>query len=327
MKSIFDWVFKRKAPAPPPLNQSAPEPQLRKREKKAVEKLNPESIEMQSPKIDGQRVQVLSKYFANCESLQCNICLDFIVSCRTAVCGHSFCEECITECLLRKKECPGCRRDIRKWPIEKSEQIDEAVKVVCESRSAQKRVRKAQMKDDQFYVSEEDEFAKLEHRLQRHSEWKAKHVVTKCMPGQKVDVLDTEHIWCTAQIELKIQAMDQNDPIVLVHYDGWSRKYDEFLLLNSKRIAPLGCYTSRDDIPRYRMCQNRDVLMNFAHVIHNPREHQEQLVNAPQQEVPVMAAPDEEDSQGEDDYEGDESQSDVQDDLQGAHVFRENPGL
>ena len=147
MKSLLDWVFKRKAPEQP-VNQSVPEPKLRKRDKKAAEKLNPESLGDQSPQPHRQQIESLSKYFANCESLQCNICLDFIVSCRTAVCGHSFCEECITECLLRKKECPGCRRDIRKWPIEQSDQIDEAVKIVCESRSAQKRIRKAQWKDE-----------------------------------------------------------------------------------------------------------------------------------------------------------------------------------
>ncbi len=40
------------------------------------------------------------------DSIQCCICMDFIISCRTSVCGHSFCEECINESLLRKRECP-----------------------------------------------------------------------------------------------------------------------------------------------------------------------------------------------------------------------------
>lgn len=89
-------------------------------------------------------------------------------------------------------------------------------------------------------------------------------------PGEKLDVLDTEHIWCTAIVELKIQASQQTTPLLLVHYDGWSRKYDEYLLLTSKRIAPNGLYTTRTDIPRYRMC-NDNMPLNFAHVIYNPR--------------------------------------------------------
>ena len=95
---------------------------MRKRDKKAAEKLNPEDESQKNviAQFDQTQMQLLSKQLTNCDSLQCNICLDFIVSCRTAVCGHSFCEECITECLLRRKECPGCRRDIRRWPIEKS---------------------------------------------------------------------------------------------------------------------------------------------------------------------------------------------------------------
>lgn len=51
------------------------------------------------------------------DCLQCPICLDMIVCARTAVCGHSYCDECITESLLRSKHCPNCRKDIRKWSL------------------------------------------------------------------------------------------------------------------------------------------------------------------------------------------------------------------
>jgi hypothetical protein len=200
-------------------------------------------------------LQLLTQNFSKSDSLQCSICMDYIVSCRTAVCGHSFCEYCITECLLRKKECPCCRKDIRKWVLQKSEQIDQAVKTVAETKSKQRQIRK----QEDAHSSEsagEDECKKLNDRLTEHQKWKAKHILESIKPGQRIDVLDTEHIWCNAQVELKIQAEAHDSPLLLVHYDGWSRKYDEFLLLNSKRIAPDGCYTKRDDIPRYRMCQN-----------------------------------------------------------------------
>lgn len=71
----------------------------------------------------------LAKSFAQLDGLTCSICMDYIISCRTAVCGHSFCEECINESLIRKKECPHCRKDIRKLVLQKSEIIDNAVKM------------------------------------------------------------------------------------------------------------------------------------------------------------------------------------------------------
>ena len=48
---------------------------------------------------------------------------------------------------------------------------------------------------------------------------------------------------------------------------GWSRKYDEYMYLNSRRIAPFGLYTSRSDIPRYQTYGNPRGGHNFAHVV------------------------------------------------------------
>ena len=62
--------------------------------------------------------------FRNVECLQCSICMDLIVACKTAVCGHSFCEECINESLLRRRECPNCRQDIRKQLLQNNSVID-----------------------------------------------------------------------------------------------------------------------------------------------------------------------------------------------------------
>ena len=61
--------------------------------------------------------------------------MDFILSCRTAVCGHAFCHECIDESLIRKKECPICRKDVRKWGVSCSEVVDDAVKMLISCRS------------------------------------------------------------------------------------------------------------------------------------------------------------------------------------------------
>ena len=46
---------------------------------------------------------VVHSSMKNVEDLNCSICLDYIVGCKVAVCGHSFCENCIAEWLLRRK--------------------------------------------------------------------------------------------------------------------------------------------------------------------------------------------------------------------------------
>lgn len=52
--------------------------------------------------------------------------------------------------------------------------------------------------------------------------------------GSKVDALDTGNEWFTAEIKEKKGAMQ-----VLVHFDGWEDKWDEWLDLLSGRISPL----------------------------------------------------------------------------------------
>lgn len=77
----------------------------------------------------------LNQSFKSVVELNCPICMDYIVSCRTAICGHSFCEACINESLIHRKECPNCRKDIRKWVLQKSDIIDSAVKLMIKSRA------------------------------------------------------------------------------------------------------------------------------------------------------------------------------------------------
>ena len=79
--------------------------------------------------------QGLSQSFKGVDELNCPICMDYIICCRTAICGHSFCEICIHESLIHRKECPNCRKDIRKWVLSKSEIVDSAVKLMVKSKA------------------------------------------------------------------------------------------------------------------------------------------------------------------------------------------------
>lgn len=137
------------------------------------------------------------------EELNCPICMDHIISCRTAVCGHSFCEVCINESLIHRKECPNCRTDIRKWVLHKSSIIDSAVRLqaVCKAENG-----------------DESELKRYDERLKAHQEWFDKQQVKVIKPGDKVDALDTEYIWCKAVVELKITAKGRA-PLLFIHYE------------------------------------------------------------------------------------------------------------
>ena len=82
--------------------------------------------------------------------------------------------------------------------------------------------------------------------------WLHKRIVLEFKKGDKYDVKDTENIWCTAVIEDIFKQKHHSD-ILLIRYDGWDQIYNEYICSKSDRIAPLGFYTKRRDIPQYRM--------------------------------------------------------------------------
>ena len=50
-----------------------------------------------------------------------------------------------------------------------------------------------------------DELTRYEDRVKAHKTWLDKQQIQEIKPGEKVDALDTEYIWCKAQVELKIR--------------------------------------------------------------------------------------------------------------------------
>ena len=92
--------------------------------------------------------------------------------------------------------------------------------------------------------------------MQAYHQWIDQSRLKTVKVGDQVDACDTENIWCKATVELIIKTQNRKD-LLYVHYEGWHRKYDEFLYMDSHRLAPLGSYTNRLDIPVYRMMGNR----------------------------------------------------------------------
>lgn len=194
------------------------------------------------------------------EPLTCPICMDLIINCRIAICGHSFCHWCISECLVRKKECPQCRKNIRKKVLQPSLLIDNSVKMYVIGKKEQ---------------GHPDEFNKWQERMLAYDQWIDSTKLRSVKVGEKIDACDTESIWCKATVELIIKAPNRKD-LLYIHYEGWNRKYDEYIYIDSYRVAPLGVYTERQDIPIYRMMGNRgtdgQLNMMYAIVLNNAAE-------------------------------------------------------
>ncbi|KAK7020284.1 hypothetical protein VNI00_017736 [Paramarasmius palmivorus] len=47
-----------------------------------------------------------------CEAIMCPICLEDMKDPKLLPCGHSFCEQCVTQWTNMKKECPQCAQAV-----------------------------------------------------------------------------------------------------------------------------------------------------------------------------------------------------------------------
>lgn len=60
-------------------------------------------------------------------------------------------------------------------------------------------------------------------------------------------------------VKIKIESPNK-EPLLVVHYEGWNKYYDEIIKQNSQRIAPLGFYTNRLDIPKYQLKNDNSMV-------------------------------------------------------------------
>ena len=72
--------------------------------------------------------------------------------------------------------------------------------------------------------------------------WLNDHKLNDVKPGDIIDALDTESIWCEALVDLKILRASGKS-VLFFHYLDWSRKYDEIIPEVSLRLAPWRFYT------------------------------------------------------------------------------------
>ena len=81
-----------------------------------------------------------------------------------------------------------------------------------------------------------EEFQKWHERMRKYQEWVKSHRVHFVKAGQILDVCDTEYIWCKATVELVVKNQNRKD-LLYLHYEGWNRKYDEFMYIDSHRFT------------------------------------------------------------------------------------------
>lgn len=111
---------------------------------------------------------------------------------------------------------------------------------------------------------EKEEYDKFKDKLKLREEWKTKHTIKDIRVGDKLDVRDTEYVWCKAVVEMKIVS-ENRKPLLYIHYEGWNRKYDEYMYIDSPRLSPQGLYTGRVDIPKYYMCPHSNQM--YGHIV------------------------------------------------------------
>lgn len=73
--------------------------------------------------------------------------------------------------------------------------------------------------------------------------------VPKYAVGEHIDVRDTENVWCVGEIKSIVTI--KQEMYAYIHYEGWNSAYNEYIPLGNERLASLGFYTNRGDIPRY----------------------------------------------------------------------------
>lgn len=91
---------------------------------------------------------------------------------------------------------------------------------------------------------------KWDGQARMHKEWIDSRRIDNVDVGTKIDIRDTEYIWCEGTVKIKIECPNR-DPLLVVHYEGWNKYFDEIIKQNSPRLAPHGCYSKRKDLPRY----------------------------------------------------------------------------
>lgn len=176
---------------------------------------------------------VNSKAAANLNhaDLCCPICFELFVDAQTTACGHAFCRRCLDELVLYSRQCPLCRGPTGGHSHLPSLELRKIVEKIVEAEAPA--VRRSW----------------VDH-VGDNQQWEEGRRVQPVVVGQKIDVMDGDSVWCVAVVK-EVHQNERHARTLLVHYEGWDGANDEFICENSPRLARLGFYTSRADVPKH----------------------------------------------------------------------------
>jgi hypothetical protein len=74
----------------------------------------------------------------------------------------------------------------------------------------------------------------------------------------KLDVRDKDFVWCVGEVKLVVESPSR-EPLVVIRLDDTPKTQEEVLQKNSPRLALLGTYTNREELPSYEIFSSKIV--------------------------------------------------------------------
>lgn len=164
--------------------------------------------------------------------------MDYMVGAKKLQCGHCFWDQWISFWFLREKVCPICRDKIREEKNTECSLVDFTIEHI---------LARSYSRDSSMH----EQLTGWQSRRDKYLKWIQSHKLQNVKIGDRIDVRDTEYIWWTGWVEKILKSKYNWADLLYIHYDGWSRCYDEYIPADAERVAPIGFYTSRTDIPKY----------------------------------------------------------------------------
>jgi hypothetical protein len=88
--------------------------------------------------------------------------------------------------------------------------------------------------------------------------WQKGKTLTKLEIGMQVDVRDKAYVWSTGTVKLIVES-PQRDPLIVVRMQDGACSTEEVFQKDSPRLALVGTYTSREELPSYEIFSSKIV--------------------------------------------------------------------
>ncbi|CAD8189780.1 unnamed protein product [Paramecium octaurelia] len=176
---------------------------------------------------------------ANKEQI-CTLCQSIYVDYVTTICDHSFCQKCLLENLHKsRKQCPTCKKEFKGDFAFPCLSIDHWIGITQTS--------------NMDYTL----------KLKQIALWKEQGKVKEFTVGMKLDILNIAFIWCEGEVKEIRYGKDGQPKEVLIHYFEFDTAYDEFIDVDSFRLALYGTITNQKNAIQYQQSRVEKFQSHF----------------------------------------------------------------